>query len=300
MKKPKVSVIVVIYNEEKNVGNCINSILNQSFDDFELILVDANSSDNTAEVIRGFSDKRIRCFRLDRWVNIPESRNYGIKNARGDYIFFTDADCTVSSNWISEGISVLERRGVIGCEGKTYYVSKSYSPSILDRTRFNKIEGLFPTCNIAYKKSVFQRAGLFDTSLCSFEDVDLGMRASNHGRIPFLETMVVFHNKRIVGIRSLFMDGRNAEYLTRLVIKHRVPDRCKRYGIPTRYMRSVAFPHILFITLFPFLLVPFFILSGKRISNISDVVAIPVFYLRTIFIRTIIWRTAIKNRCFCI
>lgn len=109
MPKPEVSVIVVVYNEGEHIGKCIESVLDQSFGDLELILVDANSTDSTPEIIGGFSDRRIRYFRLKKRVNIPESRNIGLEKARGDYIFFTDADCTADRDWIMEGLGVLKR-----------------------------------------------------------------------------------------------------------------------------------------------------------------------------------------------
>jgi glycosyltransferase involved in cell wall biosynthesis len=92
---PDVSVVMCARNAEKYIGNCIGSILNQTFQNFEIVLVDDMSSDNTASIVTKFNDKRIRCIRNKEWLKIPRSRNEGLRYAKGKYIFFTDADCTV-------------------------------------------------------------------------------------------------------------------------------------------------------------------------------------------------------------
>ncbi len=136
---PYVSVVMCARNAEKTIEKCINTILNQTFKNFEIVLIDDMSTDKTANIIMKFNDERIRYFRNDVWLKIAKSRNKSLKYARGKYIFFTDADCTVAPNWIEEGLKYLENKNCIGVEGKVTYVSEDYEPTFSDHVMENRV-----------------------------------------------------------------------------------------------------------------------------------------------------------------
>jgi glycosyltransferase involved in cell wall biosynthesis len=102
--KTNVSVVICIRNVEKYIGNCLRSILDQSFKDYEIIIIDDVSTDNGRKIIEGFDDRRTRYFRNKERLEISNSRNKGAECTTGKYIFFTGGDCIVSKNWIEEGI----------------------------------------------------------------------------------------------------------------------------------------------------------------------------------------------------
>ena len=86
---PKVSVIVPMYNAERFINFCVASILEQTFKNFELILVDDCSTDKTLDVVKNFSDKRIKILRTKKNLGYPGAvRNVGLDAATGKYIFF--------------------------------------------------------------------------------------------------------------------------------------------------------------------------------------------------------------------
>ena len=90
---PKISVIVPMYNVEKYVGCAIQSLLNQTFTDFEAIFVDDCSTDKTLEIAKGFNDNRIRIVQNAKNFGMPGLvRNIGIDLAKGKYIYFLDSD----------------------------------------------------------------------------------------------------------------------------------------------------------------------------------------------------------------
>ncbi len=94
MRKPEVSVVVAAYNTELYIGQCVKSILNQTFSDFELIVVDDGSDDRTADIIQEFIDQgefRLRLVRNEH-AGAGHSRNTGLDLAQGKYIIFLDAD----------------------------------------------------------------------------------------------------------------------------------------------------------------------------------------------------------------
>lgn len=98
----KVSVIVPVYNREKTLRRCIDSILSQTFTEFEVLLIDDGSSDNSPEICKDFAEKDDRvCFvPLKQNGGVSAARNKGIKLSKGDYILFCDSDDYVTPNWI--------------------------------------------------------------------------------------------------------------------------------------------------------------------------------------------------------
>lgn len=89
---PKISVIMAAYNAEKTIGYAINSIINQSFQDFEILICDDFSTDNTISVVKSYSDKRIRLFSNSSNIGPGESRDFLIDQAEGEWVATIDAD----------------------------------------------------------------------------------------------------------------------------------------------------------------------------------------------------------------
>ncbi|WP_448779202.1 glycosyltransferase family 2 protein [Bacteroides congonensis] len=99
MRTPFLSLIIPIYNKEKYIDKCLESILCQSFQDFELVVVDDGSTDGSVEKIKAFDDNRIHLFcRSNSGVSC--ARNYGILNARGEYIVFIDSDDYIDEDFV--------------------------------------------------------------------------------------------------------------------------------------------------------------------------------------------------------
>ena len=87
----KLSVIIPAYNAEKEIGKCIDSILNTNHTDFEVIVVNDGSTDNTKQILNSYLDSHlIKIHKENEGVSV--ARNVGIKNATGDYVLFVDAD----------------------------------------------------------------------------------------------------------------------------------------------------------------------------------------------------------------
>jgi glycosyltransferase involved in cell wall biosynthesis len=89
---PKVTVVIPIYNREKYLGIAIGSILSQTFSDFELLVIDDGSTDRSTDVVRCFSDARIRLVCNNTNLGVSKARNKGIQLARGQYLAFLDSD----------------------------------------------------------------------------------------------------------------------------------------------------------------------------------------------------------------
>jgi glycosyltransferase involved in cell wall biosynthesis len=104
------SIIVPVYNSEAFVGRCIESVLNQSYKDFELILVNDGSTDSTLEVCNEYAKKDKRVIVLNRkHSGVSKSRNAGLDRAKGDYITFIDSDDYVDKERYTITIAAMKK-----------------------------------------------------------------------------------------------------------------------------------------------------------------------------------------------
>lgn len=99
---PIISVIVPIYNVEKYLKRCINSILNQTLKDIEIICIDDCSTDNSLSILKSFKDNRIKIITLDKNIGVADIRNIGLDNVEGEYISFVDSDDYIDDDFLEK------------------------------------------------------------------------------------------------------------------------------------------------------------------------------------------------------
>ena len=109
-KNDLVSIIVNCFNGEKFLKNSINSILNQTYKNFEIIFFDNFSSDNSAKIIKSYKDRRIKYYRSKKNLNLYNARNLAIKKAKGKYVSFLDTDDWWNKNKLLEQINFLKKK----------------------------------------------------------------------------------------------------------------------------------------------------------------------------------------------
>lgn len=121
----KISVIMSAYNAQKTISRAIRSVLNQTYDDIELIVVNDCSTDNTEKIVKKYKDNRIVYIKHDVNLGAGCARNTGIKNATGDYIAFLDSDDYYNKEYIQTMVDGTENgtfdivsSGYIAIEGK--------------------------------------------------------------------------------------------------------------------------------------------------------------------------------------
>lgn len=119
---PAVSVLLPAHNREHWVGDAIRSVINQSFDDWEVVIVDDGSTDRTAETVQAFDDPRVRLVRHEANKGIPAARNSALEAARGRFIAWLDSDDVARPNRLAEQLAFLEMHpefALVGsCAGK--------------------------------------------------------------------------------------------------------------------------------------------------------------------------------------
>lgn len=123
----KVSVIMPVYNREKYIKEAIESVLNQTFQDFELIIIDDGSTDNTVNIIKEFTDKRIKLIQHETNKGVAAARNTGYLAAQGEYIVISDSDDINHPDKFLEQVNVLDKNfdiDIVGCFYQHFFEEK--------------------------------------------------------------------------------------------------------------------------------------------------------------------------------
>ena len=123
MNTPRLSIIVPVYNVEKYIHSCINSILNQHFSDFELILVDDGSTDNCGKICDEYasSDKRVRIIHQENG-GVSAARNKGIDVSQGEIIGFVDSDDIICADMYQKMVDFMDVHQLDAVCADTYLV----------------------------------------------------------------------------------------------------------------------------------------------------------------------------------
>ncbi len=206
-KNPLVSVIIVNYNGKKLLENCFDSISKVTYPDFETILVDNNSDDDSIQYVKEtFSDTII--IKLDKNYGFAKPNNIGAKKAKGEYLLFLNNDTKVTPNFIDELVYVMEKNPKIGiCQSLLLKPSGEVDSSgdFIDsigiayssQEKFTKVQEILSAkgASMIIRKFLFDKLGGFDEKFfLSFEDVDLGWRSWIFGyKVVVAPKSIVYH-----------------------------------------------------------------------------------------------------------
>jgi glycosyltransferase involved in cell wall biosynthesis len=212
-----VSVVVTVKNEARNVEALLESLLPQERP-FEVVLVDALSHDGTPDLVRAFAAAHPDVVRLlERYGSRGIGRNTGVAESRGEFIAFIDGDCAAEPGWLHALRDGFRRSDVVA--GRTVLIGASEYGN-LERVELY-LEGsdvTFPSCNLGYRRSLFERLGGFDPRFITAEDIDLNLRAVRGGaRIEYVPSALVAHRVRPNVARFLvqaFWNGYGRKQLT--------------------------------------------------------------------------------------
>jgi glycosyltransferase involved in cell wall biosynthesis len=192
----KVSVVIITRNEQTYIKDLLDSLVTQTEPPYEIIIIDAESTDDTQRVIRQYMRKYdfIKLY-IEKGTR-GEGRNSGAYKAKGDIIAFIDADCIANAFWVQELIAGMKNADVVAGQS----VRLGYQAfSGLERVGImhNDTDVTYPSCNLAYSTKVFKAIRGFDPSFKEAEEVDLNFRAVDNGyKLSYHPEAIVYHRVR--------------------------------------------------------------------------------------------------------
>jgi len=240
VKNPTVSVIIPTYNRANLVDKAIKSVLSQTYQDFEIIVIDDGSTDNTEEIIRGFKDKRVKYIKkYKKNRGISATRNIGIKVARGKYIASLDSDDEWLPDKLDKQIKILQdgppELGVV--YSNSCYIDES-GKNMNKLPKPKKLEGYIyedllggnyvgTPSTVLIRKECFQQVGLFDDLLNTQADWDMWIRIAKYYRFALIKTPLVryrLHSNQLsknLGVKIISANRILVKYANELEIRRR-------------------------------------------------------------------------------
>lgn len=212
----KSSIVIPTFNSAEYIVETISSLLEQDYDDYEIILVDDGSTDNTKEVIAPYLNDRVRYIYQGNSGGPAKPRNVGIANAKGEFIFFFDSDDIALSGKMQASVALLDAQPDVGmlftnfnlADGDGLITEQRY----LDK--YPTLKGLLDnqigdhafllgstdcftgliksnfigTPGVVIRRSVFGKVGLFDETMRNLDDRDMWIRAAKESSVIYLDT----------------------------------------------------------------------------------------------------------------
>lgn len=261
-KKPKVTVVVPVFNAEKDIEGCVESLLKQTYEDYEVLLIDDCSTDKTYHLMKQITD-RYRGAKVKRNMNnlgAAITRNIGIREVKGEYVAFTDSDCVVDVHWLNELVKCLVKNGgkVAGGEVRTprniNYFARCVgtlhkpSPKLISKVEAEDI----PTCNSIFKKSLLLKLSGFDESFkfAGGEDTDLCARIRLKGiPIYYAPQAIVWHYHKNNFVSFVKWRFRSGIGLSKFAKKHFFKNKVV-YNLFNLFLLPFLFLIVLLILLF--------------------------------------------------
>ncbi len=252
---PYFSVIIPLYNKSEYIEKTIQSVIDQDFSDFEIIVIDDGSTDNGIAILKLFKDNRIKLYQQEN-KGVSAARNKGISKANGKHIALLDADDV----WYSNHLTELQRQinqfpdAGLYCNNYEIYLNKntkrnaqfnfSYKTDCLivkDFFRASIINSVAWTSAVAFHKDKFNVVGGFDDRLDTSEDLDLWIKLALRYDVSFNPSLTMSYRSYIHDsltkketnlIRLNFINSYEAEEVENAALKHYLD--INRYALAIR------------------------------------------------------------------
>lgn len=268
-----ISVIIPIYNKSNYIIKCLDSVVNQTFNCFEIIIIDDGSTDNSLEFIEKYNFKDINS-KIISQVNsgVSTTRNNGVKLAKYDYIAYLDADDWWEPNFLQEMVKLIKSFPDAGLYATSYFkiknnkkvpaiinIEEKFNVGYIDYIKLYSINLWMPiwTGATVVKKEVIEELNGFKPNLKLGEDFDLWLRISQTHKIAFLNIPLSNYNQDVE------QQNRAIGY------KFYLPEEHVLFQNFGELMKNINFK-ILFEKLFLYSMQPYYI-YGKNLNEIKEI-----------------------------
>ena len=201
---PLISVIIPLYNKEKVIKRTIQSVLDQSFKDYEILVINDGSTDDSFKKVSEILDDRLQVFTKPNG-GVSDARNYGIGKAKSELIFFLDADDYITSDCLKHFIRLTQTYKDESVFVSNFKIVRQDSESIFCSGRNERLinkplkalwtREIFPrTGAMVIKKECFVKVGHFRTDISVFEDLEFLIRLLNNYTLVYTPMVLLFYH----------------------------------------------------------------------------------------------------------
>jgi glycosyltransferase involved in cell wall biosynthesis len=250
-RTPIVSVIIPTYNRESTIVRSVNSVLQQTYKNIEVIIVDDGSSDNTINVLNDIKDERLKVIQCKENQGVSKARNIGIMAAAGTYIAFQDSDDEWLPDKLEKQVHIIENSDAdVGVVYSSFLkIKDDKEKQLIPGTKKLKLDGdilrslsrgnVVGSPTMLIRKEVFDSVGMFDEKLIQVEDWDFVLRVSEKYKFRFIKAPLVisYWSKNSVSSDKMLQGLENEKYLLE---KNAHLLHCKR-GYRSHYKKAISY-----------------------------------------------------------
>lgn len=234
--KPFISIVIPLYNKESSILNTIQSVISQTYTDYELIVVNDGSTDNGTKIVEDYPDTRIRLINKENG-GVCSARNRGIQEAKGEYIAFLDADDLWDIMYLEEQVKMVNdfpkasMWGINYAETRNGKIVRRVPTGLPDGYRGyvehyfempNRVSELCCSSSVVIRREVFDKVGMFDERIKYAEDSDMWFRINAVYKTAFYDRYMVFYQ----------WDAENRAMTRRRDLRYFLPYYVDKYSEP--------------------------------------------------------------------
>lgn len=210
IKTPKVTVLMPVYNGQKYLKEAIDSILSQEFTDFEFLIINDGSTDDSGKIIASYTDPRIRIINNEKNIGLVNTLNKALKLCNGEYIARMDCDDISTKNRLAVQVKFMDKNKNVGASGSSYYLFRNNKKNVMHFPLTEKeIECYFVfNCPIAHPSAIIRRSVIQDNNIhyssdyIHAEDYNFWTQIAKHSSLANIpEPLLIYrvHNDQITG-----------------------------------------------------------------------------------------------------